>query len=178
MVLAGCTGVGDSEFDGDVGTTKRCPHRTAYCPAEGAGVSWPGRPSLSPSGKFRLEVFKADPDNADADWQYQVVDMATGDVVLPPPRPGMIGGLGVLAAWDQNPPDTVWVTEPQVTRWRTDPQGTGRWLSEPPVSGEKLPAVVEASLASLTMVRKRTARFSRQQCSQRKPSKLGTSLIK
>jgi hypothetical protein len=151
-LLAGCTavtGTAGSPFDGDAGNTKSCPHRTAYCPAEGAGVSWPGRPSLSPSGKFRLEVSKAAPDTAGGDWQYQVVEVATGAVVLPPPRPAMIGGVGVLAAWDQNTPDTVWVTEPKLTRWRVDPEGTGRWLSEHPSSGEELPTVVAASLASL-----------------------------
>jgi hypothetical protein len=152
ILLAGSTGAGDSEFDGDVGTTKRCPHRTAYCPAEGAGVSWPGRPSVSPSGRFRLDVLKADPATL-GDWQYQVVDLATGAVVLPPPRPAMIGGLGVLAAWDQNTPDTVWITTPQVTRWRPDPHGTGRWLSEQPAPGEKVPEVVEASFTSLVTTR-------------------------
>ncbi|WP_406044553.1 hypothetical protein OG799_08770 [Micromonospora sp. NBC_00898] len=148
VLQAGCTGTGDVQFDGDVGNTKSCPNRIAYCPAGGAGVSWPGRPSLSPSGKFRLEVFKAEP-AIPGDWQYQLVEVATGAVVLPPPRPAMTGGLGVLAAWDQNTPDTVWVTEPQVTRWRADPQDTGRWLSERPSPGEKRPAVVDASVASM-----------------------------
>ncbi|MBQ0893529.1 hypothetical protein KBX37_10555 [Micromonospora sp. U56] len=92
---------------------------------------------------------KADPDTADADWQYQVVEVATGAVVLPPPRPGMIGGIGVLAAWDQNTPDTVWATAPKLTRWRVDPKGSGRWLSEHPSPGEELPAVVAASRARL-----------------------------
>lgn len=112
-------------------------------------MSWPGRPSLSPSGEFRLEVVKADRATAGGDWQYQVVEINTGAVVLPPSRPAMQGGLGVLAAWDQSTPDTVWVTKPEVTRWRLDPNGTGRWLSEHPSPGEELPAVVAASLASL-----------------------------
>lgn len=93
-------------------------------------------------------MFKAEPATASGDWQYQVVEVATGAVVLPPPRPAMIGGLGVLAAWDHHPTDTVWATEPEVTRWRVDPKATGRWLSEHPSPGEDLPAVVAASLAS------------------------------
>ena len=133
---------------GDVGNTTRCPNRIAYCPAEGAGVSWPGRPALSPSGKFRLEVTKAGAGSG-GNWQYQIVEVATGEVVLPPPRPAMIGGLGVLAAWDRGTPDTVWVTKPQLTRWRLDSNGSGQWLGEAPSPGEQLPPVVTASLVGI-----------------------------
>src|SRR5438034_9533256 len=85
-LLAGC-GAAPARLDGDAGTTKNCPHRNAYCPADGPGVSWPRRPSLSPSGRFRLEVLRAAPVTAGEDWRFQIVDVHTGAVVLAPARP-------------------------------------------------------------------------------------------
>ena len=133
---------------GDVGTigTGNCPHRNAYCPVDGPGVARPGRPADSPSGRFQLRVLPASPVTAGENWRFEVVDKATKAVVLNP-KPGMDGGLGVVVAWDQHAPETVWASRPEVSRWQ--PGGTGRpWVKGIPAPGEALPPVVAQTKAS------------------------------
>src|SRR5262249_1115150 len=149
-LLTGC-GAAPDQFDADVGTAKNCPHRNAYCPATGPGVSLPGRPSLSPSGRFRLEVLGADPVTADEDWRFHIVDAHTGAVVLAPARPAFDGGLGLVFAWGEDTPDTAWAgRRVNLSRWRPGPDGTGQWTNERPGPDEKLPALVIATFASDT----------------------------
>jgi hypothetical protein len=138
MLLTGCARTDTGARTGNVGTADSCPNRDAYCPAEGDGVGAPGRPAISPSGNFRLEVLPADPATGSEDWRFRVV--RTGSVVLEPERPAMDGGLGLVVAWATTEPDTVWATRPQLRRWRPGPDG--RWDGAPPAPDEAVPDVV------------------------------------
>jgi hypothetical protein len=132
--------------DSDVGTAAACPGRDAYCPADGTGVAFPDRPALSPSGRYRLEVRRADPVTAAEDWQWRVLDVHSGAVVLTPPRPAMDGGLGGVVAWAPTAPDTVWTTRPALTRWRPAPDG--HWSAATPATGEPTPKSIVDTQAS------------------------------
>ena len=141
VLVAGCGTSGGR----DTGTPTNCPHRNAYCPFDAAGVAWPGRPSDSPSGRFQVRVLPASPATPGADWRFEVVNKASGAVVLSP-QPGLDGGLGTIVAWDQNRPDTLWTAVIGVTKWRFDP-ASSHWIAEPPGRDEALPPVVAKTLA-------------------------------
>jgi hypothetical protein len=132
---------------GDVGTAASCPGRDAYCPADAPGVAFPARPALSPSGRYRLEVRRADPVTAAEDWRWQVVDVHSGATVLAPDR-AMDGGLGAAVAWAPTAPDTVWTTRPELRRWRPGPDG--HWTAAPPATGETPPKSIVDTQASDT----------------------------
>ena len=150
-LCVGCSGHGDKERPAapgpdDVGDATLCPDRNAYCPVKGGGVSWPGRPAVSPSGRYRLEVMRADPVTDSEDWQFRVVDVTTGKVVLEPDHPKIDGGVGSVVAWAATRPDTVWTATGGPHRWRV---GTdGQWEAGQPAADESIPEVVSDSMAA------------------------------
>jgi hypothetical protein len=147
-LAAGCSGTETGGCTGEVGNTTCCPNRNAYCPADGDGVSRPEQPATSPSGRFRLEVLRADPVTDGEDWRFRVVDAQTGAIVLAPDRPALDGGLGVVVAWATTEPDTVWTTRPSLQVWRLG--ADGRWNGGPPAPNEAVPAVVQDTQTSDT----------------------------
>ena len=142
VLLTGCAGAEKR----DVGSSQDCPHRDAYCPADGPGVAWPGRPADSPSGRFQLRVLRESSAKAGEDWLFEVVDKATGAVVLDP-TPAADGGLGLVVAWDPSQPETVWASRPIASRWRPDRAGSP-WVKHIAGPGDVLPPVVAATIAS------------------------------
>ncbi len=145
LLIAGCTPAAPGAAD--VGSPEDCPTRNAYCPASGPGVAWPGRPAVSPSGRFRLEVLAAEPVTAGEDWRFRVVDTQTDSVVLAPPPPAFDGGLGLVFTWDPDAPETVWAgRRSNLTRW--SPDDKGQWHGERPGPAETLPAAVDATFDS------------------------------